>query len=540
MKKFITLIILFGTTFTLFAQVPQAICYQAVATDTRGNELVSQPIKVRLSILKTSAAGSEEWIETHSVTTDGFGLFDLTIGTGSRVGGAQTSFKDIKWGADKYFLKVEMDITGGTNYVLMGTNPMVSVPYALYSEKAGTAVTADSAKYAVKAGIADSATRAGRAYYANYADSSRIAVTAITAITALNSTRTDTSKFSMTSNFSTTSLTARRADTATFAWLADSARHANTAINAINAQNAVNAQNAINALTARRSDTASFAWLADSARHANTAVNAQNAVNAQTARRSDTATFAWLADSARRAMFATRAAVADSASRAALAYTANFATNAGAAQTALDDRDRDPLNEIQTLSFDTTTNILKLSKPAGQFDQVNFNNLALRGAGASIDFPYGVLGQAVLVTSSFTVPTGKTLFISAVNNPIDLADGRTLQIEPGMPVIPSGTAVQNCFCSGILVDNQAYATPLIIDFTDPNTEYFVPMGSSLIVKSGASGSRNMSFVIDGTNFDFFTGSSSSPRLIVIPEGRRIRKGLTNVGKFVVTGYLLKK
>ena len=687
MKKFITLLAFFATTFSLYAQVPQAICYQAVATDTRGNELVSQSIKVRLSILKTSSTGPEEWVETHSVTTDGFGLFDLTIGSGTRTGGTQTVFSGIKWGADKYYLKVEMDVTGGTNYVLMGTNQMVSVPYALYADKAGAAVYADSAKYAIRA---DSAAKAYYAYTSKYTDSSRVSLTAITAVTALTAKSADTTKFAWlsdstrragtattaitaitantanyaitagtarrsdtatfawlsdstrragiattaitaltanyattagtarrsdtatfawlsdstrragiattaitaitanTANYATTAGTARRSDTATFAWLSDSTRRAGIATTAITAITANTANYAITAGTARRSDTATFAWLSDSTRRAgiaNVALTANYATTAGTARRSDTATFAWLADSSRRANTAIRANVADSASRAAIAHkatladssnrafsavraivadsanrafsavratvadsasraatavNANFATKAASANTALDDNDKDPTNEIQTMTYDTITSTLKLSKPNGQSDLVSFNSTPLRSPGASIDYPFGILGEALLIMNNYTVPAGKTLFVSAVNNPIEMADGKILNIEPGMPIIPSGQTISSCFCSGILVDNQPYANPIILDFSSSLFEYTVPTGKYLVVKSGTNGSRNMSFLIDGTNFDFFTGSSSSARLVVIPAGKKMRKGLTNVGSFIVTGYLLQK
>ena len=35
------------------------------------------------------------------------------------------------------YLKIEIDVTGGANYSFMGTNQMMSVPYALYAESAG-------------------------------------------------------------------------------------------------------------------------------------------------------------------------------------------------------------------------------------------------------------------------------------------------------------------------------------------------------------------------------------------------------------------
>lgn len=541
MKRIITFLLALSSLVTAFAQTPQAVCYQGVATDQQGRELISQNIRVRLSILKTSASGAEEWVENHSITTDGFGLFDLPIGLGARTGGAQTVFSNIKWGLDKYYLKVEMDITGGSNYVLMGVNQLISVPYALYSDKTGvadsavassrslTSITANTANYSNTSGRSLTSGRSDTATFAWLADSSRRAGMANYAINAGNA------NYALNAG---RALTAGRSDTAQFAWLADSARRAATAGFAINAQNAVNATNAVNAQTAQTAVNATNAQNAVNAQTAQTAVNATNAQNAQTAvraisaGRSDTAQFAWLADSARRAA------------------TAGFATNAQNAQnavtaqqalTALDDRDRDPLNEIQTMSFDTSTSTLKLTKPNGQFDLVNFNGTPLRAPGASIDFPYGILGEAILITSNYVVPSGKTLFINAANNPIILNDGRRLNIEPGMPILPSGSMISTCFCSGILVKTEAYAEPIILDFASPGFEYTVQTGKTFVIKSGTNDSRDMSFVVDGTNYSFYTGSSASPRLVMIPEGKTMRRGLTNVGtSFVVTGYLLKK
>ena len=75
--------------------------------------------------------------ETHATTTDTFGLFTLTIGQGTNTtNGVQASFADISWGTNTHFLKIEMDVTGGSTYSNMGTNQMMSVPYALYAESA--------------------------------------------------------------------------------------------------------------------------------------------------------------------------------------------------------------------------------------------------------------------------------------------------------------------------------------------------------------------------------------------------------------------
>ena len=132
------LLLLFFIPFIALAQIPQGVGYQGVATDANGIELVNQAISIRASVLSGSATGTIEWEETHATSTDTFGLFTLTIGQGTNTtNGLQTSFADISWGTNTYFLKIEMDVTGGSTYSNMGTNQMMSVPYALYAENAG-------------------------------------------------------------------------------------------------------------------------------------------------------------------------------------------------------------------------------------------------------------------------------------------------------------------------------------------------------------------------------------------------------------------
>ena len=71
------------------------------------------------------------------MTTNNFGLANLNIGEGSTVSG---DFSTIDWSTDKYYIKVEMDATGGTSYQLMGTSQLLSVPYALNAKSAETTI----------------------------------------------------------------------------------------------------------------------------------------------------------------------------------------------------------------------------------------------------------------------------------------------------------------------------------------------------------------------------------------------------------------
>lgn len=133
MKKLIPIFtsIFIGTVID--AQVPQALNYQAVARTADGVIIPTQSIGVRFSILDQSVTGTTLYSETHQTTTNSYGLFTLSIGKGTPV---TATFASVNWasGTDK-FLKVEIAPAGGSNYQLQGTTQLLSVPYALYSER---------------------------------------------------------------------------------------------------------------------------------------------------------------------------------------------------------------------------------------------------------------------------------------------------------------------------------------------------------------------------------------------------------------------
>ncbi len=130
-------IFLLGTV-NIMAQVPQAMNYQAVARNAGGALIANHLVGLRLTILAGSATGTVVYSETQSATTNQFGLFTVSLGTGTVVTG---TFSSINWSTGQYWLKVEFDATGGTSYVAMGTSQLLSVPYALYAANAGTSGT---------------------------------------------------------------------------------------------------------------------------------------------------------------------------------------------------------------------------------------------------------------------------------------------------------------------------------------------------------------------------------------------------------------
>ncbi len=142
MKSKIALLMLM-TCMTFFgitnAQAPQGINYQAVARNAAGTVIQNQNVSIRLSIHDGSGSGTIVYQETHSATTNQFGLFTVVIGGGSV---QQGTFAGINWGSGggKY-LQVELDPNGGSSYSNMGTTQMESVPYALYAANSPAGAT---------------------------------------------------------------------------------------------------------------------------------------------------------------------------------------------------------------------------------------------------------------------------------------------------------------------------------------------------------------------------------------------------------------
>ncbi len=119
--------------------VPQGITYQGLARSSSGTVLTNQAISVKMGIYAPSVAGTLEWEEIHSVTTNTLGLFYFVIGQGTTTGaGTISPFSSINWGAASHFIKIAMDETGGSSYAIIDTVQFWSVPYAMYSSSAGS------------------------------------------------------------------------------------------------------------------------------------------------------------------------------------------------------------------------------------------------------------------------------------------------------------------------------------------------------------------------------------------------------------------
>lgn len=106
----------------LFSQTPNQFKYQAVLRNSDGTLMAEERVTIAISILKSDLITSV-FEETHSITTTSQGLINLNIGS-------KEDLSSINWNIDKYFIEISI------NGTVIGTNQLLSVPYALQAKTA--------------------------------------------------------------------------------------------------------------------------------------------------------------------------------------------------------------------------------------------------------------------------------------------------------------------------------------------------------------------------------------------------------------------
>jgi hypothetical protein len=133
MKQLYIFFILMLIMPILIAQVPQKFSYQAVVRDADNKLVVNKQVGMRVSILKGNINGVEVFKELCNPNpfSNSNGLITVEIGSGAAITG---NFSKINWAEDSYYIKTEIDPLGGTNYTIIGTTQLLSVPYALHAK----------------------------------------------------------------------------------------------------------------------------------------------------------------------------------------------------------------------------------------------------------------------------------------------------------------------------------------------------------------------------------------------------------------------
>ena len=147
LKKILVLLgvmLIVGTSNVLKAQVTgSGIFFQAVARDGYSNPAKDRSIVVETSLIQSTSNGIVVLKERFAATTDASGVFNVSLGEGTRLGGAAANFKAIDWSKGPFYLNVQIaiaPIVSSANWdytkdlVNLGTSPFGAVPYALFAE----------------------------------------------------------------------------------------------------------------------------------------------------------------------------------------------------------------------------------------------------------------------------------------------------------------------------------------------------------------------------------------------------------------------
>ncbi len=111
------------------AQSPEKMSFQAVIRDSNDQLVKNTAVGLQVSILQGSAGGTVVYTEIQTPTTNANGLISIEIG-------GETGFDTINWAHSTFYIKIETDPAGGTNYTITGISQLLSVPYALHSKTA--------------------------------------------------------------------------------------------------------------------------------------------------------------------------------------------------------------------------------------------------------------------------------------------------------------------------------------------------------------------------------------------------------------------
>lgn len=129
MKKIsILLFILLMSKNLAFSQGSIGFNYNTTVRNNLAQLVVNEDVKFRFNIKKGSVSALPIYNEIHQIKTDNLGQVNLVIGKGNF---PTSDFSQIDWGDGTYFLAIELD--RGYGFIALGTNPLLSVPYAAYA-----------------------------------------------------------------------------------------------------------------------------------------------------------------------------------------------------------------------------------------------------------------------------------------------------------------------------------------------------------------------------------------------------------------------
>jgi len=125
MRKLALVAIFWLAGLATFAQAPTSFKYQAIVRNGAGATIANQTVNILFQVREGSPNGPLQFQEKHLINTNAIGLVNLDIGSLT-----PDSLNKLDWANETYFIRIEIDPTGGTNFQFMGTSQFSAVPYA--------------------------------------------------------------------------------------------------------------------------------------------------------------------------------------------------------------------------------------------------------------------------------------------------------------------------------------------------------------------------------------------------------------------------
>jgi hypothetical protein len=130
-RNLLLFLFLIGIAFNIKSQAPAAFSYQIVVTNGQGKVLSNESVQLSISIINNN--GVAVYREQFQRVTNTNGLLSLQIGKGDQI--LSGNLGTIDWSEGIYFLRVSIR-TNDNSTLDLGDVQILSVPYALYAEKA--------------------------------------------------------------------------------------------------------------------------------------------------------------------------------------------------------------------------------------------------------------------------------------------------------------------------------------------------------------------------------------------------------------------
>jgi len=128
MKRLLLILAVLSLCLMVTGQEAESFIYKTVIRDIAGNPVTSKIVSIRAEIVSGDNPETVIYSELHHPETDQQGSVSLNIGEGTDKNG---DFESIDWNSKKYFLKIDTDVAGGSDYKNALTIQILVIPYML-------------------------------------------------------------------------------------------------------------------------------------------------------------------------------------------------------------------------------------------------------------------------------------------------------------------------------------------------------------------------------------------------------------------------